>query len=78
MKNRYFLRSGDAYLENAVPYRSLAAAKAQFHDDARQLAKYGQAHTAAIHVAPNAAMVVEYPDYVLSLGSRGGLICEKA
>lgn len=44
---------------------------------ARELARYGQSIEASIHIADNRDELDEYPDYVLSLGSRGGLVKER-
>lgn len=73
-----FLRIGADYLEDARGYPSKAAAVADFLAEARELARYGQQIDASLHIARTAADVVEYPDYVLSLGPRGGLKMERA
>lgn len=76
MKDRYFLRMGSDYLEDAKPYRSKRAAVDAFADTARELARYDQRIEASVHIAPTMAEVVEYPDFVLSLGPRGGVRVE--
>lgn len=73
MKSLYFLRIGTDDLERARPYRTRAAALGAFSDVARELDQYGQAIDATVHRAPSRAELAEYPDFVLSLGPRGGL-----
>lgn len=73
-----YLRLGDDYLEDAKRFRSLGDARAEFRAVAQELASYGQRIEGSIHVAPNRREIDEYPDYVLSLGPRGGLKCERA
>jgi hypothetical protein len=77
MANRFYLRVGDDYLEDAVPYRSRAAAVAAYADEARQLARYDQRLEASIHIADSMDEVAEYPDFALSLGPRGGVRVER-
>lgn len=72
-----FLREGGEPLEEAKRYASLGDAKAAYMEGATELARYGQYHDASIHIAANCSELVEYPDYVLSLGPKGGLKCEK-
>ena len=72
-----YLREGSDYLEDAVRYHTISDAKASFMTTAQELDRYGQKHEAAIHIADTLDEVVEYPDYVLSLGKRGGLVCER-
>ena len=45
---------------------------------AEELAQYGQSIEATIHMAQHRDELVEYPDYVLSLGPRGGVRVERA
>lgn len=78
MKKFYFLRMGSDYLSDAVAYRSLEACKNVFRVTADELAQYGQEIEATVHIAENRDALDEYPDYVLSLGPRGGLRCERA
>lgn len=73
-----FLREGSDYLADANEYQTLEAAKRSFRVGAEELAKYGQTLEASIHIARSIDEVHEYPDYVLSLGPRGGLVCERA
>lgn len=62
----YFLRIGTDYLSDAVPYRTLSAAKQAYREVAEELDRYGQAIEASIHMANQACETVEYPDLVLS------------
>lgn len=78
MRNLYFLRIDNDALEDARAYHTLAGAKRAFCIVAVDLARYGQACSATVHIAPRPADVVEYPDYVLMLGPRGGLQVERA
>ena len=76
MKTRYFLRIGNDYLEQAQPYRTLAEAKAAYKEVAAELARYGQAIEATIHMADNAEDTVEYPDFLLTLNEHGRVVVE--
>jgi hypothetical protein len=78
MRNLYFLRIGEDYLEDARAYQTKRGAVAAYGRVARELDQYGQTIEAAIHLAPRPADVVEYPDFVLSLGPRGGVRVESA
>ena len=73
MKNLYFLRIGDDALEAARAYQTKAGAIAAYGRVARELWSYGQEIDATIHLAQRPADVAEYPDFVLSLGPRGGV-----
>lgn len=72
-KRMYWLRSGDDDLSQAVGYTAKADAIASFRYEAEQLADMGQEHTASLHIADTLDEVVEYPDFVLRLGPRGGV-----
>jgi hypothetical protein len=78
MKNLYFLRIGEDYLDDARAYRTKRGAVAAYGRVARELDQYGQTIEASIHIAPRPADAVEYPDFVLSLGPRGGVRVESA
>jgi hypothetical protein len=78
MRNLYFLRIGNDYLEDSRAYQTKRGAVAAFGRVARELDQYGQRIEAAIHLAPRPADVVEYPDFLLSLGPRGGVRVESA
>ena len=73
-----FLRIGNDYLDAATRCDSIRAACAEFRDIAGGLARFDQRIEGSIHLAPCKAQVVEYPDFVLSLGPRGGLRVERA
>lgn len=73
----YFLRIGDDILNDAVPYLTKSSAIEAYSKIARKLDRYGQKIDASIHIADSMSEVVEYPDYVLSLGPRGGVKVEK-
>ena len=80
---RYYLRFGDEYLDSAVPYGTKADAVAAFGEcmaaaDRRGIELFGVAATAYIHIAGNRDEIVEDPDFVLSIGPRGGIRCERA
>ena len=72
-----YLRVGDDYLEQAKAYSSKRAACVAFRREAEELAEYDQTLEASIHYANSKAELVEYPDFVLSLGPRGGLKVER-
>lgn len=77
-----YLRQGDDYLEDAKLMPSLQAAKDEFESTARELDRFGQKIEATIHIydprVNDAPFCHEYPDYVLSLGPKGGLRCDRA
>jgi len=68
-----YLRMNNDALADAEHSNSIATARAKFKEAAKQLDGYGQKITATLHVASSMAAAVEYPDYLLELGSRGGL-----
>lgn len=74
----YYLRMGPDYLDAAMVFKSKAAALDEFETTARNLARYGQRIEASLHIADSRGALQEYPDFVLSLGPRGGLRCERA
>ncbi|AOZ05894.1 hypothetical protein [Cupriavidus malaysiensis] len=74
----YFLRTGDDYLDQAVKYSSKAGAVAAFRETSDELDRYGQSITASLHIADTLDEVVEYPDFVLERGPRGGIKGERA
>lgn len=78
LPNLYFLRIDNDYLEDSKAFNTKGGAVAFFRRTATELAQYGQECTASIHIAPRKNDVVEYPDFVLSLGVRGGVHIEKA
>ncbi len=72
-----YLRIGSDYLDDAVRYPTLGAAKDAYRDCAYQLDRYGQSIEASIHIASSGSELQEYPDFTLALGPRGGLVCER-
>lgn len=73
-----FLVFGNEYLVEAKKFHSIAAAKEEYLSVARELDRYGQRIGGSIHIAQTRDDVVEYPDYVLSLGPHGGFKVERA
>lgn len=73
----YLLYAGSPH-DEPIPFRSMSEAKDDFWVTAKELDRYGQAITASLHIAPTLLQMSEYPDYVLSLGPRGGLKVESA
>lgn len=69
---------GDDTLEEAKRYLSKLDAVLAFESEARQLWRIGQSIEASLHYARNRDALQEYPDFVLSLGPRGGVKCEPA
>ena len=78
MKTFYYLREGSDYLENAKKYKSKRAAIDAFAETAKELAKYDQKHEASLHIAGEIEQISEYPDFVLRIGPRGGVVVERA
>lgn len=74
----YFLRMGDDYLDQAVKYSSKAGAIDAFRETSDELDRFGQSITASIHIADTMDEVVEYPDFVLERGPKGGVKVERA
>ncbi len=72
-----FLRMGNDYLEDAVKYNSVAACVEAYRVVAVELDRYGQNIEASIHIADTKEELNEYPDFVLSLGPRGGVKKER-
>jgi len=71
------LRFGSDALETADRHHSVASAIAAYRDAATELARYGQEIEATIHLTPSRGFPDEYPDYLLTLGPRGGLWVER-
>lgn len=64
--------------EDAEECSSIAAAVRSFQRTAEVLDRYGQRCDATIHFAiDDHRKFAEYPDYVLSLGPRGGIVKER-
>lgn len=71
--SKAFLRMGSDYLEDAEPYKNKKAAIEAYREVAQDLANYGQDCEGSIHFAQSKDDLHEYPDFVLSLGPRGGV-----
>jgi len=78
MKNFWYLRIGDDTLEEALRFAKKVDAVSEYRRVAKELAQYGQAIDASLHIAPSRAEVVEYPDFVLSLNESGRVVTEQA
>lgn len=72
-----YLRFADDYLADSIRFKSKKTAVEYFANTARELARYGQKIEATLHVGQSLEEIVEYPDFILSLGPRGGIVCEK-
>ena len=74
-----YLRTGDDALEDAVFFRSVKDATADYRDTARELDRYGQSIGATLHFVDGPdEEPAEYPDRVLSLTERGAVKSERA
>jgi hypothetical protein len=78
MKDRFYLRIGDDTLEEAAGFLTRAAAVREFQIVATELWGFGQRLEATLHRAPDREHVAEYPDWVLSIGPRGGVVVDRA
>ena len=78
MKNFWFLRIGSDAVEEALRFANKRDAVAEYRRVANELAQYGQAIDASLHIAPSRAEVVVYPDFVLSLNENGRVVTEQA
>jgi len=78
MKNYWFLRIGMDAVEEALRFANKRDAVAEYRRVANELAQYGQAIDASLHIARYKHLVVEYPDFVLSLNENGKVVTEKA
>ena len=80
---RYFLTLGvplDGGLDSAPWYYTKRDAISAFADYALEGMRTGlaEAPTGAIHEAPSRDELDEYPDWVLSIGPRGGVRVDRA
>lgn len=73
-----YLRLGSDYLEDARRYRSKAAAIEAYRATAEELDRYDQPIDGSLHYARNKEELAEYPDFVVSMGPRGGVKIERA
>ena len=78
MQDLFFVRIGPDTLDDVRAFQSKSGAVAYFRRVAEELARYGQQIDGTVHIAPRLSDIVEYPDYVLSLGPRGGVKIERA
>lgn len=75
-KQYWFLRIGSDCLENSLCYQTKQAAVNKYQRVAQELARYEQTIEASLHRASRRETLNEYPDFVLSLGVRGGVRVE--
>ena len=69
-----FLRIGAEYLEDAERYSSVARAVKVYRRYAHECMRYGNTPAdATIHIAETRDELHEYPDWMLSVGPRGGV-----
>ena len=59
-------------------FETKAGAVFHYRHVAQELAEVGQTIDGTIHVAQRRDALVEYPDFILSLGPRGGVRVERA
>lgn len=75
----YYLCVGSDNLETeSVRCSTLRDAVLNYREVADELGRYDQRVEASVHIAPNRYEITEYPDYVLSVGPRGGIRCDRA
>jgi hypothetical protein len=75
MKDKYYLHLHGDSLDEAEMHRTKGDAVASYEETARSLDRYGQRLEGSVHKAPSRREIVEYPDFALSLGPRGGVRC---
>ena len=74
----YYLRMGNDVLNDAVKHTTKTDAIASYRDTSDDLDRFGQSITNSIHIADSMDDIVEYPDFVLERGPRGGVKVERA
>lgn len=75
----YYLRIGNDYLDDAVKHTTKADAIASFRDTNDELDRFGNTPLdGSLHIADSKDDLTEYPDFVLSMGPRGGVKVERA
>ena len=73
-----YLRFGAEYLEDAERYASIARAVKAYRRYAKAALSHGSTpDDASIHIAAAHEELQEYPDWMLSVGPRGGLLKER-
>ena len=80
---RYYLTLGaplDGGLDSAPWYYTKQDAISAFADYAREGMRTGldETPTGAIHAAPSRDTLTDYPDWILSIGPRGGVRVDRA
>ena len=69
-----FLNDGGDY----TCFHTITEAVESYRTAAQELARYGQEHSATLHLANCRDEIAEYPDWVLTLGKRGAVQRTKA
>jgi hypothetical protein len=78
MKHWYYLLLESDSIEEAIKCPSVRSAKTKYSEIARELDRYGQSIDATVHISASRSAIEEYPDYILSIGPRGGVRVERA
>lgn len=73
-----YLAYSTDYTDQAQRCESKASAIRAFRFTAKELDRNGLHIEASLHYAETLSEITEYPDYVLSLGPRGGVKVERA
>lgn len=73
----YYLCIGSDDLEKSERCSTVREAILIYREVADELGRYGQRIDASLHKAFKRSEIDEYPDYVLSVGPRGGIRCER-
>ncbi|MGX5873007.1 hypothetical protein MJ547_04495, partial [Burkholderia gladioli] len=75
----FYLRMGSDYLTDAVKHTTKADAVAAFRETNDELDRFGNTPLdGSIHIATSMDDLAEYPDFVLSMGPRGGVKVDRA
>jgi hypothetical protein len=77
MMMKCFLRFEADSLDDAEECSSIAQAVRVFEIAARECDRYGQKLEATVHIADSREELAEYPDLLLRLGARGGVVRER-
>ena len=70
---KIYLRIGSELLNEAEIFATKKEAIAHFTAQAKGLYRYGQRLEGTLHY-PYKGAIAEYPDYILSVGKRGGIV----
>lgn len=68
-------------LDHAIAFRQKSAAIDNYRALLAEHLRYGEPHNApqaSLHYANRRSEIDEYPDFILSCGPRGGVVCERA